>query len=156
MNAANRLPLILLLWLGLVPFVSAQPTPFRYELLNLLPDDFAVCVVVTICAAIPHAGKNGLRSRRFVIRPLGKSALESPEMAEFNHWQAEMKKHLDLDWPTLRDDFCGATRSSCPTRRAPRTSPMMNAVCFCSTSATPNGSSSSSTSSTTSRRSPAK
>jgi hypothetical protein len=109
MNAINRLPLILLVWLGFVPFATAQAAPFRYELLNLLPDDFAVCVVMHDLRGHSARWEKSAWLKTFRASPLGKSFLDAPEMQQFSQWESEMKKHLDLDWPTLRDDLLGDT-----------------------------------------------
>ena len=109
MNAITRLPLMLLVWLGIVPFAAAQSAPFRTELLALLPDDFAVCVVMHDLRG--HAARWGQSDwlKTFRASPVGKSFLDAPEMRQLERWQSELKKHLDLDWPTLRDDILGDT-----------------------------------------------
>jgi hypothetical protein len=109
MNAITRLPLMLLVWLGIVPFATAQSAPFRSELLALLPDDFAVCVVMHDLRG--HAGRweQSEWLKTFRASAVGKSFLDAPEMQQLERWQSEMKRHLDLDWPTLRDDILGET-----------------------------------------------
>lgn len=109
MNTFRRLSLILLVWLAAVPFAAAQTLPYRYDLLSLLPDDFAVCVVVHDLRGHSARWEQADWLKRFHKSPVGKSLLEAPEMKQLQHWQSEMKKHLDLDWPALRDDILGDT-----------------------------------------------
>lgn len=103
-----RFVLILSLWLAAVPIAAAQ-TPFRYELLHLVPDDFAVCVVVHDLRGHSARWKQSDWLKRFREAPVGKSLLEAPEWKQLDAVQADLKKHLDLDWPTLRDDILGDT-----------------------------------------------
>jgi hypothetical protein len=109
MNAITRLPFILLLWLGLVPFAAAQAAPFRYDLLALVPDDFTVCVVLHDLRGHAARWEQSAWLKTFRQSVTGKSFLDSPEMRQLERWQGEMKKHLDLDGATLRDDILGDT-----------------------------------------------
>ncbi|MSQ93630.1 MAG: hypothetical protein EXR98_03635 [Gemmataceae bacterium] len=105
----SRLTIGFLCWLGLVPFAAAQPTPCRYELLSLLPDDFAVCVVMHDLRGHSARWEQADWLKAFKQSPVGKALLASPEMEQLERMQTEMKKHLGLDWPTLRDDILGDT-----------------------------------------------
>jgi hypothetical protein len=109
MKSITRPILILLAWLAAVPFAVGQSAPFRHDLLSLIPDDFAVCFVLHDLKgnAIRWEKSDWLKS--FRASALGKSLLEGPEMRQLERVQADLKKHLDLDWPTLRDDLLGDT-----------------------------------------------
>jgi hypothetical protein len=109
MNAITRLSSILLIWLGLVPFAAAQSAPFRYQLLSLLPDDFAVCIVVHDLRGHSARWERSDWLKSFRASPIGKSLLDAPEMKQFTQWESDMKKHFGLDWPTVRDDILGDT-----------------------------------------------
>jgi hypothetical protein len=109
MNSIARPILILLAWLAAVPFAAAQAAPFRYDLLSLLPDDFAVCVVMHDLKGNAARWEKSDWLKTFRAAPLGKTLLEGPEMQQLQRVQADLKKHLDLDWPTLRDDLLGDT-----------------------------------------------
>jgi hypothetical protein len=111
MNAKLRRSILLvtLLWLAATPFAQAQSTPFRQELLALLPDDFGVCIVVRDLQGHYARLERADWFKAFRGSPLGKSILESPELQHLEKWQGELKKHFDLDWATLRDDILGDT-----------------------------------------------
>jgi hypothetical protein len=109
MKKITRMPLVLLVWLGIVPFVAAQSAPFRSELLALLPDDFAVCVVMHDLRGHAARWEQSDWLKTFRASPVGKSFLDAPEVRQLDRWQSEMKKHLDLDWRALRDDILGET-----------------------------------------------
>ena len=109
MNALKHLLLILLVWLGFTPFASAQTTPFRYDLLTLLPDDFAVCVVLHDLRSNVARWERSDWLTTFRQSPLAKSYFDAPEFQHLERLQAELKTHLGLDWQTLRDDLFGDT-----------------------------------------------
>jgi len=107
MTSAIRRLLVLIVWLCLAPFASAQEFP--YKLLSLLPDDFAVCVMMHDLRGQSAHWEKSDWVKSFRATPLGKTFLEAPELKQFEHWQQELKKHFDLDWPGLRDDILGDT-----------------------------------------------
>lgn len=107
MTRLRHLTLTICLWLGFAPFAAAQSV--RAELLALLPDDFAVCIVMHDLRGNAARWERSDWLRKFRQTPLGKSYLDTPEMKQLERWQREMQKHLDLDWPTLRDDILGDT-----------------------------------------------
>jgi hypothetical protein len=109
MKKITCLPLMLLVWLSIVPFAAAQAAPFRSELLALLPDDFAVCIVMHDLRGHAARWEQSDWLRTFRASPVGKSFLDAPEVRQLDRWQSEMKKHLDLDWRALRDDIVGET-----------------------------------------------
>jgi hypothetical protein len=85
----------------------AQQPAARDELLALVPPDVGFCLLVNDLRG--HAQKwdrsPWLRSLR--ESPLVKTILESPEAGQIAALEAELKKHLGVDWPTLRDDIFG-------------------------------------------------
>jgi hypothetical protein len=109
MNAIKHSLLVFLLWLGVAPFASAQSAPFRHELLMLLPDDFAVCLAMHDLRGNVARWEQSDWLKTFRQSPLGKSYLDAPELKQLQHLQSELKTHLGLDWPTLRDDLLGDT-----------------------------------------------
>ena len=109
MNAITRPFLVLLLWLAAVPFAAAQAAPFRYDLLNLLPDDFAFCVVMHDLRGHADRWERSDWLKGFRASPLARTLFETAEIQQLKKVQADLKKHFDVDWPTLRDDILGDT-----------------------------------------------
>lgn len=107
MKQLQRPLLAFALWLVTVPLAVGQTPIYRAELLPLLPDDFAVCVVLNDFRGHSARWEQSDWLKRFRLAPVGKSLLEAPELKQIEHWQRDLKKHLDLDWRTLRDDILG-------------------------------------------------
>jgi hypothetical protein len=105
----RRLSLLVLLWLAAVPFAAAQTVPYRHDLLKLLPDDFAVCVVLHDLRGHAARWEQADWLKRFKQTPVGQALLDAAEMKHLDKFQSELKKHFDLDWPTVRDDILGDT-----------------------------------------------
>ncbi len=95
----------LLLFLA-TPFLRAQNAA---DLLNLLPSDFAVTVVVHDIKGNHAHWEKSAWWKTAHTSAVGKRFLESPEIRQFERWQDDFKKHLKIDWPTLRDDVLGGT-----------------------------------------------
>lgn len=106
MNACLRALLLILAFVH-VPVASAQT--FRYDLLSLLPDDFAVSVVVHDLHGHSDRWEKSDWLKRFHQSPLGKTIADSPEMKQLVRWQDDVKTHLQIDWPTFRDEILGDT-----------------------------------------------
>jgi hypothetical protein len=96
-------------WLGPVCTAAAQSAPFRYELLSLLPDDFAVCLVMHDLRGHSERWSRSDWLKTFRHSPTGKSLLAAPELQQLARWQNELKNHFDLDGPTLCNDIFGDT-----------------------------------------------
>ncbi len=97
----------LLLFLAAAPLASAQDTSAADEFLRYVPKDTSLCFVL-----------NGLRGQaaRWQKSPwlhspkIAARAQASPILAEFKNLlklQVDLKKNLDIDWPTLRDEVLG-------------------------------------------------
>jgi hypothetical protein len=99
----------LLLWLALVPAASAQAPPPRQELVALLPDDFAICVVMNDLRGNAPRWEQSEWLKSFWASAVGKTVYDTPEMKQFRHWQSDLDKYFDLNWPTLRDEILGDT-----------------------------------------------
>ena len=109
MNMVRRLTLVIAFLLAAAPCAFAQSAAFRDDLLQLLPDDFAVCIVMNDLQGHAARWEKSDWLKQFHQSAIGKSVFDAPEWKQFEHWQAEVKKHLHLDWPTLRDDILGDT-----------------------------------------------
>ncbi len=108
MSTFTRRCVVLFAWLGLASVASAQ-TAFRHDLLALVPDDFAVCIVVHDWRGHAARWEQSDWIKVFRQSPLHKTILDAPEMKQLGRWHDDLKKHFDLDWPTLRDDVLGDT-----------------------------------------------
>jgi len=93
-------------FLAVVPLADAQ-RPFRPDLLSLLPDDFAVCVVMHDLRGNAERWERADWLKRFRQSPLGRSYLDASEIKQLERFQADMKTHLGADWETLRDEILG-------------------------------------------------
>ncbi|MBI1830159.1 MAG: hypothetical protein HYR84_01765 [Planctomycetes bacterium] len=105
----NRVLYSLAFLLTIAPIAGAQGSSFRSDLLGLLPDDFAVCVVMHDLRGNADRWDRSDWLKTFRQSPLVRSYLDAPEIKQLERWQAEMKSHIGLDWPTLRDDILGDT-----------------------------------------------
>jgi hypothetical protein len=105
--ASLLLPLFL--WLCCAPFAEGQTARFRFELLSLLPEDFAVCVVMHDLRGQSEHWERSAWLKTFRQSPLGKTLLDAPELRQLALVEKDLKKHFNLDWTTLRDDILGDT-----------------------------------------------
>ncbi len=106
MTLSLRFTFSLLLTISVAPFVAAQDAA---DLMKLLPSDFAVTVVVHDLKSNHARWEKSNWWKAFHGSIVGKRFAESPEMQQFRRWQDDLKKHFQLDWPTLRDDILGGT-----------------------------------------------
>jgi hypothetical protein len=100
------IPLALFTCLALTLPCRAQTSP-RDDLLALVPPDVGLCVIVNDLRG--HAQKweqlPWMRSLRQTA--LVKTILDMPEARQIAGLEAEWKKNLGIDWPTLRDEILG-------------------------------------------------
>ncbi len=77
------------------------------ELLRLVPPRFGL--VLTIQDLRGHSEKWEASSwlKNWRDSALGQALRQAPEIKELFKFQAELQKHLGVDWPTLRDDILG-------------------------------------------------
>jgi hypothetical protein len=73
----------------------------------LLSDDFAVCVAVNDLRGNMTRWEKSDWLKTFKKSAIGKALYDTPEFKQLEHLQAELQRHFDLDWPTLRDDILG-------------------------------------------------
>ena len=72
-----------------------------------MPDDFAICVVMSDLRGQVKRWEQSGWLKTFRKSLLGKTLLEAPEMQQLAQWEKQWQKHFNLDWPTLRDDILG-------------------------------------------------
>lgn len=94
-------------WLAVPLASSAQPASPREELLALVPPDVGLCLVIGDLRG--HAQKWDRSAWVQALRqsPLVKALVDSPEAGQIAALDGELKKHLGVNWPTLRDDILG-------------------------------------------------
>jgi hypothetical protein len=90
--------------LAATPAWSAAP---RDELLRLVPDDVAFCLVVQDLRGHVAALKESPFAKQFNASPVGKLIAASPELAKLRDVEQFLKQHLGTDWAQLRDDILG-------------------------------------------------
>jgi hypothetical protein len=96
--------LVALAALGLAAPSRAAP---RDELLRLVPDDVAFCLVVQDLRGHARALEASPFARSFVTSPLGTALLGSAEVKKLVEVDAFLKQHLGVGWAELRDDVVG-------------------------------------------------
>jgi hypothetical protein len=110
MNAPLRLlfagALLLAAYASLGP-CSAQPSPPREQLLELVPADVGLCVYMSDLRGNAQRWDRAPWVRSLRQLPIVKGIVDSPEAHQLAAFEGELKKHLGLDWPTLRDDLLG-------------------------------------------------
>jgi hypothetical protein len=94
-------------WLAVAPPCRAQPAAAREDLLKLVPDDFGLCLLVSDLRGHADRWRQSGWAASFWQSPLGRTILDSPEAKQLGDAEAELKKHLGVDWPTLRDEVLG-------------------------------------------------
>lgn len=109
MNSVRRLLLIVIAWFVTSTSAFGQSATFRSELLQLLPDDFAVAVVMNDLRGHAARWEKSDWLKQFRNSSVGKNMLETPELKQIEQWQADVQKHLGLNWKSLREDILGDT-----------------------------------------------
>lgn len=94
----------LLAVLTVTPLAAQTP---REELLRLAPEDAGFCLVVSDLRTHAEAWQKLSWWKHFQSSPLVQAILNSPELGQLARIQAELKRRLDIDWPTLRDEVLG-------------------------------------------------
>src|SRR5579884_4215224 len=77
----------------------------RDDVLRLIPPDTGLCLIVSDLRE--HSAKLDQSPwlKALAASPVGKHFLASPESRKLARFQADLKQHLQLDWPRLRDDI---------------------------------------------------
>ena len=97
------------LW-SLVPdaALAQQPAPVAREaLLRLVPDDVALCLVVT---DLRTQGDKLMKSpwvKALKDAPFAKALGDAPELLKLTEVRKQIQKHLQIDWNQLRDEILG-------------------------------------------------
>lgn len=98
-------PLLVFLALAWTHPLPAQG-PAR-QVLRLVPDDYGIVLVAhDLRAQFPRWEKSPL-VKKLLASPLTQGLLESEEIKDLFKLQADLEKHLGIEWPTLRDEVLG-------------------------------------------------
>jgi hypothetical protein len=106
MTRFASLAFILITFGSAAPCLAQAPSP-REELLRHVPKDLGLCFVLNDLRG--HAA-NWERSdwiKALKESALGQAFFAAPELKELLRFEQGLKKDLDIDWPTLRDDVLG-------------------------------------------------
>jgi hypothetical protein len=96
-----------LLLMAATPVASAQTPPPREQLLSLVPDDVAVCLLVT---DLREQGDKLMQSpwiKSLKDSPFGQVLGDAPELMKLANVRKQIQKHLQVDWNQLRDEILG-------------------------------------------------
>jgi hypothetical protein len=101
-------------WLVLVTIfgtggpLSAQ-TPPPDDLLALVPKEFGFCLAVNDLRGHWQRLEQAPWIQALKQAPLGQAILNAPEFQDLAKFERDLKQHLGVDWPSLRDDVLGDT-----------------------------------------------
>ena len=107
MTRLPRSPFLLALLLPLATSFPAEAQTPRAELVRLVPDDVAFCLVI---GDLRTHHEKFLRTpwlKRFSKSPLGKALREAPERLQLAKLKGALEKGLGVTWAQLRDDILG-------------------------------------------------
>jgi hypothetical protein len=79
----------------------------RDALLRLVPDDVSLCLVVNDLRGHAQRLEAAPWFKRALASPLGKLVAASPEWRQLSRTEDEIKRHLGISAPQLRDDILG-------------------------------------------------
>jgi hypothetical protein len=91
----------------LAPVSSTQAATPRDEVLRLVPDDVAFCLLVQNFRDQAKAIGDSPFARSLRESILWKALETTEEFQRLRHFESQLKKQFGLDWADLRDDFLG-------------------------------------------------
>jgi hypothetical protein len=98
-------PIALLVPLAACPAARAQAP--REELVRLVPDDVALCLVINDLRGQHDKLLRSPWIKRVSQSPLGKALREAPELLRLGKLKDALRKNLGVTWPQLRDEILG-------------------------------------------------
>src|SRR6476620_11193089 len=96
---------VLSVTLWLIP--SSRAAAPRDELLRLVPDDAGFCVVVQNLRDQLARLEHSPFAARFAASPLGRAFRDAPEARKLAALDQQLRTHLHVSWPQIRDDILG-------------------------------------------------
>jgi hypothetical protein len=98
---------LVLLGLLVSPCAAQERLSARDQVLRLVPADTGVCLIVSDLREQAGKLRSSVWLSALLTSPLGRALAASPEAARLDRFKADLKKHLHVDWPQLRDDILG-------------------------------------------------
>lgn len=98
--------LVLVMIVGTAAPLRAQSLPSD-DLLALVPKDFGFCLTVNDLRGNWQRVQQAPWMQSLKQSPVGQAILNAPEFQDLAKFERDLKQHLGLDWPTLRDDVLG-------------------------------------------------
>lgn len=95
---------LVLMTLGIAPLRAQAPPP---DLLALVPGDFGFCLTVHDLRGHWQRLEQAPWVKAFKQSPLGEALRNAPEFRELTKFQRDLQQHLEVDWPTVRDEIIG-------------------------------------------------
>jgi hypothetical protein len=102
-----RSSLLLALPALLFAYLPARAQSPRDELVRLVPDDVAFCLVINDLRGQHDKLLRSPWIKRVSASPLGKALREVPERFQFGKLKEALRKGLGVTWPQLRDEILG-------------------------------------------------
>jgi hypothetical protein len=87
---------------------SRAQDPAAAELLARVPADYGVCLVINDLRGNWERFQKAPWIEAFKKSPLLLPIQQSPEMRQLRQFEEMLKKHLDVDWQTARDEILGS------------------------------------------------
>lgn len=104
---ASLAPLCLLVFAPISPAGGPAPTSAAPDLVRLLPDDFALALVMRDLRGQARRWETSPWLAAFRKTAPGRALFEAPELAELRKAERELQRTFGIDWPGLRDDVLG-------------------------------------------------
>jgi hypothetical protein len=98
--------LVLVTVFGTAAPLRAQSLPSD-DLLALVPKEFGFCLTVNDLRGNWQRVQQAPWMQSLKQSPVGQAILNAPEFQDLAKFERDLKQHLGLDWPTLRDDVLG-------------------------------------------------
>ena len=96
-----------LAFIGIPSSARAQSLAPREQLLRLVPGDAGLCLVIADLRGHSARWETSSWAEKIKDSVLGRAFLESPELRDLAKFRNDLKKHLDIEWETLRNDILG-------------------------------------------------
>jgi hypothetical protein len=107
MSCFRRLPPVLAGLVLVAPSLHAQPAASRSSLVDLIPADFGLCLVVHDLRGQHERMLKSAWFTAFRKTAAGQAVFGSPELQKLAAVERELAKVFEVDWSTFRDEILG-------------------------------------------------